>query len=189
MNESKFGIDINDIPSLGKKIAKLTSLRLIGIACHIGSQIVQLEPFLEVVDSMVNTYTQLKDLGITISHINIGGGLGITYHDEHPPGIREYATALQEKLRQYQVEIIIEPGRAIVGNAGILLSRIEYLKHTQNKNFAIIDAGMNDLLRPSLYDAWQNILPVESRAGERKSYDIGPVCESADFLGKTVSSP
>lgn len=185
LNESKFGIDINDILALGKKITTLKSVKLIGIACHIGSQIVQLEPFLQVVDRMVQMYEDLKKIGITITDINIGGGLGITYHDEHPPGIREYAHALKDKLSQYNVEIIIEPGRAIVGNAGILLSRIEYLKHTQNKNFAIIDAGMNDLLRPALYDAWQNILPVKSRSGERKAYDIaGPVCESADFLGK-----
>jgi diaminopimelate decarboxylase len=185
LNESKFGIEIDDILALGKKIKTLSSLRLIGIACHIGSQIVQLDPFLEVIERMAETYKQLRDIGMTLKHINIGGGLGITYHDEHPPGIREYAHALQEKLRSYDVEIIIEPGRAIVGNAGILLTRIEYLKHTQHKNFAIIDAGMNDLLRPALYDAWQNILPVTSRSGERKSYDIaGPVCESADFLGK-----
>lgn len=185
LNESKFGIDINDVIPLAKKISSMSSVRLIGIACHIGSQIVQLGPFLEVVDHLVSTYNQLRNLGITIQHINIGGGLGITYHDEHPPGVREYAHALQEKLSQYNVEVIIEPGRAIVGNAGILLSRIEYLKHTQHKNFAIIDAGMNDLLRPALYDAWQNILPVELRTTEKKSYDIaGPVCESADFLGK-----
>lgn len=185
LNESKFGIDINDIPALGKKISSLSSLSLIGIACHIGSQIVQLNPFLEVVDKMLDTYKQLQAIGISLEHINIGGGLGITYHDEHPPGIREYAHALKEKLKPYRVEVIIEPGRAIVGNAGILLSRIEYLKHTQHKNFAIIDAGMNDLLRPALYDAWQNIIPVISRGGERKAYDIaGPVCESSDFLGK-----
>jgi diaminopimelate decarboxylase len=185
LNESKFGIDINEILALGKKITGLSSLRLIGIACHIGSQIVQLEPFLQVVDRMIGLYEELKKMGMTLQHINIGGGLGITYHDEHPPGIREYAHALKEKLELYDVELIIEPGRAIVGNAGILLARIEYLKHTQHKNFAIIDAGMNDLLRPALYDAWQNIIPVESRGGERKSYDIaGPVCESADFLGK-----
>lgn len=185
LNESKFGIDINDVLPLAKKISNMSSLRLIGIASHIGSQIVQLAPFLEVVEYLLNTYHQLRDLGFNIQHINIGGGLGITYHDEHPPGIREYANALQEKLRQNNVEVIIEPGRAIVGNAGILLSRIEYLKHTQHKNFAIIDAGMNDLLRPALYDAWQNILPVELRNTDKKYYDIaGPVCESADFLGK-----
>lgn len=185
LNESKFGIDINDILALGKKITGMHSLRLIGIACHIGSQIVQLKPFLEVVDRMIEMYGELKKMGIPIEHINIGGGLGITYHDEHPPGIREYAHALSDELSETPVEVIIEPGRAIVGNAGILLSKIEYLKETNSKNFAIIDAGMNDLLRPALYDAWQNILPVESRGGERKSYDIaGPVCESADFLGK-----
>lgn len=185
LNESKFGIDIHDIIPLAQKISSLSSVRLIGIASHIGSQIVQLEPFLEVVDHLIATYVQLKELGITLQHLNIGGGLGITYHDEHPPGICEYARALKEKLHPCNVEVIIEPGRAIVGNAGVLLSRIEYLKHTQHKNFAIIDAGMNDLLRPALYDAWQNIIPVQLRDTEKKLYDIaGPVCESADFLGK-----
>jgi len=146
---------------------------------------VQMAPFLTVVTRLLETYHQLQDTGISIQHINIGGGLGITYHDEHPPGIREYAHELRDKLHQHNVEIILEPGRAIVGNAGILLTRIEYLKHTGQKNFAIIDAGMNDLLRPALYDAWQNVLPVELRDIEKKIYDIaGPVCESADFLGK-----
>jgi diaminopimelate decarboxylase len=185
LNESKFGIDINDIIPLAKRISTLPSLKLIGIASHIGSQIVHLDPFLQVIDRLLMTYNQLSELGIRPSHINIGGGLGITYHDEHPPGIREYAHALQEKIKKQNIEIIIEPGRAIVGNAGVLLSRIEYLKHTQHKNFAIIDAGMNDLLRPALYDAWQNILPVQLRNTEKKRYDIaGPVCESSDFLGK-----
>ncbi|MBX3709160.1 MAG: diaminopimelate decarboxylase [Gammaproteobacteria bacterium] len=185
LNESKFGIDINDVISLAKKISALDSVQLIGIASHIGSQIVHLDPFLKVIDRLLDVYKQLQQIGINLQHINIGGGLGITYHDEHPPGIREYAQALQDKLHQQNIRVIIEPGRAIVGNAGILLSRIEYLKHTQHKNFAIIDAGMNDLLRPALYDAWQTILPVESRQTEKKLYDIaGPVCESADFLGK-----
>jgi len=185
LNESKFGIDISEMLALQEKILTLPSLRLIGIACHIGSQIVELQPFLEVVDKMIEIYKQLQDAHVSIQHINIGGGLGIVYHDEHPPGIREYAKVLCEKLRAYDVEIIIEPGRAIVGNAGVLLSRIEYIKETPNKNFAILDAGMNDLLRPALYDAWQTILPVISRSGERKTYDIaGPVCESADFIGK-----
>jgi len=185
LEESKFGIEIDSIIPLAKKIATMPALRLIGIACHIGSQIVQLEPFLKVVDRLLTTYHELQDIGISVQHINIGGGLGITYHDEHPPGIREYVHALQDKLRQHEVEVIIEPGRAIVGNAGVLLSRIEYLKHTQQRNFAVIDAGMNDLLRPALYDAWQNIMPVALRNTEKKTYDIaGPVCESADFLGK-----
>lgn len=185
LDESKFGIFIEDIMPLAKKIKQMPALRLIGIASHIGSQIVSLEPFLLVVDRLLGVYGQLSSLGITLKHINIGGGLGITYHDEHPPGIKEYAHALQKKLLDHDLEVIIEPGRAIVGNAGVLLTRIEYLKHTPHKNFAIIDAGMNDLLRPALYDAWQTILPAEKHQKEKKKYDIaGPVCESADFLGK-----
>lgn len=186
LNESKFGIDIYDVLPLAKKMETLSSLHLIGIASHIGSQIVQLTPFLKVVDCLLEIYKELEKLGMKLQHINIGGGLGITYHDEHPPGIREYAHKLQEKLQDYDIEVVLEPGRAIVGNAGVLLSRVEYLKHTQHKNFALIDAGMNDLLRPALYDAWQNILPVELHNQlEKKFYDIaGPVCESADFLGK-----
>lgn len=185
LNESKFGIEIDNIIPLAKKIVNLPALRLIGIASHIGSQIVKIAPFLEVVDRLLETHHQLQQIGIDIQHINIGGGLGITYHDEHPPGIREYAHALQDKLKNHPIEVILEPGRAIVGNAGVLLSRIEYLKHTQHKNFAIIDAGMNDLLRPALYDAWQSIQPVELHDTETKIYDIaGPVCESTDFLGK-----
>ena len=185
LSESKFGIDIDNIIPLAKKITELPSLNLVGIASHIGSQIVQLAPFLEVVDRLLTSYEKLRQIGINIQHINIGGGLGITYHDEHPPGIREYANALKERLSDHPVELIIEPGRAIVGNAGVLLTRIEYLKHTPHKNFAIIDAGMNDLLRPALYDAWQKILPVEIRDIPTKIYDIaGPVCESTDFLGR-----
>jgi len=185
LDESKFGIFIDDVMPIAKKLSGMPSLRLIGIASHIGSQIVSLSPFLLVIERLLGVYQQLCDIGLKIEHINIGGGLGITYHDEHPPGIREYAQALQKKMEPYDLEIIIEPGRAIVGNAGVLITHIEYLKHTQNKNFALIDAGMNDLLRPALYDAWQNILPVEIHAIEKTKYDIaGPVCESADFLGK-----
>ena len=156
LDESKFGIFINDVIPIAKKLAKMPSLRLIGIASHIGSQIVRMEPFLLVIDRLLEVNKQLIDIGIKIQHVNIGGGLGIVYHDEHPPGIKEYAHALQKKLEQYNLEIIIVPGRAIVGNAGVLISRIEYLKQTQSKNFALIDAGMNDLLRPALYDAYRN---------------------------------
>ena len=185
LDESKFGIFIDDVIHIAKKLATMPSLRLIGIASHIGSQIVRMEPFLLVIDRLLEVNKQLIDIGIKIQHVNIGGGLGIVYHDEHPPGIKEYAHALQKKLEQYNLEIIIEPGRAIVGNAGVLISRVEYLKQTQSKNFALIDAGMNDLLRPALYDAWQNILPVEIHDMDKTKYDIaGPVCESSDFLGK-----
>lgn len=185
MKENKFGIEMNEVISLCKRISSFNSLHLIGIACHIGSQLTEIEPFLLAVDKLLEIYNQLKTMDIHIQHLNIGGGLGIIYQDEQPPSIHEYAKALQEKLTGLPLEIILEPGRAIVGNAGVLLTRIEYLKHTSQKNFAIVDAGMNDLVRPALYDAWQGILPVNLRNDAKKKYDIaGPVCESADFLGK-----
>lgn len=185
LKENKFGIDFNDVIPLTRKLPSLTSLKLVGIACHIGSQIIKLNPFIRAIDRLLDIHKQLQNAGIQIQHINVGGGLGIVYHEEHPPTIQEYAKALQDKLTKCGLEIIFEPGRYIVGNAGVLLTRIEYLKHTLQKNFAIVDAGMNDLIRPALYEAWQNILPVELIADRKKLYDIaGPVCESADFLGK-----
>ncbi|RDI43776.1 diaminopimelate decarboxylase [Aquicella lusitana] len=185
LKENKFGIEINKIIPLGRQLASASHLRLIGIASHIGSQIVKLNPFLSAANRLLDIYLELRKSGINVQHINVGGGLGITYHDEHPPAIAEYVKALQQKFLKHPVEIIIEPGRSIVGNAGALLTRIEYLKHTSQKNFVIVDTGMNDLLRPALYNAWQAILPVELRNSEKRTYDIaGPVCESADFLGK-----
>lgn len=185
LKENKFGIDMTDVMPLCRKLSSLPALRLVGIASHIGSQITDLNPFSLAIDRLLEIYHQLKEMGITLKHINIGGGLGIVYHDENPPSITDYANMLSEKLRHFPIELMIEPGRSIVGNAGILLTKIEYLKHNHRKNFAIIDAGMNDLLRPALYNAWQNILPVTLRHTTKKLYDIaGPVCESADFLGK-----
>jgi len=185
LSENKFGIDINNVIPLCRRLSSMPSLRLIGIASHIGSQIVELTPFLRNIDSLLDVYHQLCDMDITLKHINIGGGLGIAYHHEHPPAIFDYAKALQTKLAHLPVEIILEPGRAIIGNAGILLTRVEYLKQNGQKKFAIVDAGMNDLLRPALYHAWQEIIPVVLRTIEKQKYDIaGPVCESADFLGK-----
>lgn len=188
LNENKFGIAKNEIIPLCHTLSSFSALRLIGLASHIGSQIVDLQPFLLTINHLLDIYKQLSEIGINIQHINMGGGLGIIYRNEHPPGIADYAKALQEKLSAYDVEIILEPGRAIVGDAGSLLTRIEYVKLTSHKNFAIVDAGMNDLLRPALYDAWQDILPVELHQEAKKQYDIaGPVCESADFLGKDRS--
>lgn len=185
LSENKFGIDMYDIIPLCRKLSSLSSLRLIGLASHIGSQIVELNPFLLNIDCLLGLYHQLREIGIMLSHINIGGGLGITYREEQPPAIFEYAKALQTKISAYPLEVILEPGRAIIGNAGILLTRVEYLKSHREKNFAIVDAGMNDILRPALYNAWQDIIPVSLRDRETKCYDIaGPVCESADFLGK-----
>lgn len=185
LSENKFGIDIKDVIPLCCEVASMKSLQLIGIASHIGSQIVDLTPLLLNVDCLLEVYQQLHAKGIILKHINIGGGLGITYHKENPPGILDYAQALEAKMKDYPLEVILEPGRAIVGNAGILLTRIEYLKHNKQKNFAIVDAGMNDLLRPALYNAWQEIMPVTLRDIKKRHYDIaGPVCESSDVIGK-----
>ncbi len=185
LKENKFGIDTNNVIALCQQIKNFSHLNLIGLACHIGSQIIELEPFSLAIDHLLNLYNTLKSQHILLKHLNIGGGLGITYRHEQPPPVKAYAELLQQKCAGYPIEIIIEPGRAMVGNAGILLTKIEYLKHTAQKNFIIVDAGMNDLLRPALYNAWQSILPVKKHKGVAKLYDIaGPVCESADFLGK-----
>lgn len=185
MNENKFGVTSSEAIEVCQKIHAMTALNLIGIACHIGSQITELEPFQAAMDFLIDTYEKLKTLGILLNTINVGGGLGIAYGQEQPPAIADYAAIICQKMANYPVEIIIEPGRAIIGNAGVLLTRVEYIKHNSHKNFAIVDAGMNDLMRPALYQAWQQILPVELRAGKKVKYDIvGPVCESSDFLGK-----
>ncbi|MES2217543.1 MAG: diaminopimelate decarboxylase [Pseudomonadota bacterium] len=186
MKENKFGIDIADVLPLCAKIKTFSNLNLIGIACHIGSQLTTITPFLSAIDRVLDLVAQLKQQGFTLQQLDLGGGLGIRYHNEEPPTINEYVMGLREHLADCPLEIILEPGRAITANAGILLTRIEYLKHTQHKNFAIVDAAMNDLMRPALYNAWQQILPVElNNKHPEKIYDIvGPVCETADFLGR-----
>lgn len=188
MRDNKFGMELIDLIPLFKKISDMTSIHLIGIGSHIGSQITELEPFLLAMDHLLAIYSTLKEQGIKIKYINIGGGLGITYRNEQPPSITEYAQALQRKLGSLPLTLILEPGRSIVGNAGVLLTKIEYIKNSGDKHFAIIDAGMNDLVRPALYNAWQNIMPVIEHHGPMLTYDIaGPVCESSDFLGKERS--
>jgi diaminopimelate decarboxylase len=186
MKENKFGIEIETVLPLCAAIKNMPHLKLIGIACHIGSQITDLTPFVDAIDRVLELATVMAQLDIKLEHINIGGGLGVTYQDEQLPSIKEYVKTLCEKFAKQPYEIIIEPGRALTANAGILLTQVEHLKHTTYKNFAIVDAAMNDLLRPSLYNAWQRILPVSAiSSAEEKLYDIvGPVCESADFLGK-----
>lgn len=185
LKENKFGIEIKKTIALCQQIATSSHLQLIGLACHIGSQIIDLEPFSLALDQLIHLYHQLDKLGISIQYFNIGGGLGIAYQNETVPSINEYADLIHKKIASLPVEVIIEPGRAIAGNAGILLTTIEYVKTTSDKNFAIVDAAMNDLLRPALYHAWQPILPVNLLDIEKNTYDIvGPVCESADFLGK-----
>lgn len=186
LHENKFGIEIEDALPLCLLIKSMPNVKLVGIACHIGSQLTELEPFLEAIDSTLKLVDELIAQDIHLKYINFGGGLGVRYHDETPPPIHQYIYALVNKAQKYNLEIILEPGRAIVANAGVLLTTVEYLKHSANKNFAIVDAGMNDLIRPALYEAWQNIIPVKSpEHNDPKTYDIvGPVCESADFLGK-----
>lgn len=186
LNENKFGIAHADALSIVEKIQSLPHLKLIGIGSHIGSQLTEVSPFVEAIQRLLELAHQLQAKGIALQHINIGGGLGIPYRHETPPTIQEYAKALIPAFASFPGEIVLEPGRTIVANAGILLTTIEYLKETPHKNFAIVDAAMNDLLRPALYDAWHEIKPVRLRKkGVSKLYDVvGPVCESADFLGK-----
>jgi diaminopimelate decarboxylase len=186
LNSNKFGIDSDLILPLCQSLQNNPYCRLTGIACHIGSQLTELSPFLAAIDQMLALAARIQARGIPLQHLDIGGGLGVRYQDETPPAIEEYAAAVREKFAGCPLEIIIEPGRALTANAGILLTRVEYLKHTPYKNFAIVDTGMNDLLRPALYGAWHPVLPIARRAAEEeKIYDIvGPVCESADFIGK-----
>ncbi len=186
LRENKFGIDIARAAHVYARAAASEHLKVVGIDCHIGSQLTELGPFTEALDRVLALAGRLSEAGIDIHHLDLGGGLGIAYRDEHPPLPHEYAQALFERLKDSPYEILIEPGRAIMGNAGILLTRVEYLKHSPHKNFAVVDAAMNDLLCPSLYGAWQDIIPVMPREDmDATRYDIvGPICETGDFLGK-----
>ncbi len=185
LKENKFGIELSDVMPLCQKIKSLNNIKLISIGCHIGSQLTELDPFLEALDCLLDLIQKLKSAQLDLHYLNLGGGLGIAYRDETPPAISDYISAIRNKLAPSKLELILEPGRIIVANAGILVTKVEYLKHNDHKNFAIVDAGMNDLIRPVLYDAWHNIIPVSEKNGNKTHYDIvGPVCESADFFGK-----
>jgi diaminopimelate decarboxylase len=186
LKENKFGIDIQSAIHEYRRAAQLANIEVVGIDCHIGSQLTEAEPFLDALERVLGLVDQLQAEGIALKHLDLGGGLGICYRDEQPPLPSDYIAALLAKLAGRRFEIMLEPGRAIVGNAGILLTQVEYLKPTQGKNFAIVDAAMNDLVRPSLYGAWQNIIPANTdSSAELITWDIvGPVCETGDFLGK-----
>lgn len=185
LNENKFGIYLSEVLSLCDKIRNMPNINLVGLASHIGSQLTELEPLLTAIDCLLDLSNELIKRGVKLQYLNFGGGLGVTYQDETPPTITEYLKAVTEKLAHCPFEIILEPGRSLVANTGILLTKIEYLKHTPHKNFAIVDAAMNDLIRPALYDAWHDIKVVNNTNLSSESYDIvGPVCETADFLGK-----
>ncbi len=186
LKENKFGIDINAAIEIYRQANRMPHIDVQGVDCHIGSQLTDNAPFLNALERVLVLIDQLSEDGIVIHHLDIGGGLGIRYHDETPPQPAEYAQAIMENLGGRDLEVLIEPGRAIVGNAGILLTRVEYLKPGEYKNFAIVDAAMNDLLRPALYSAWQEIIPVNTASTAPKlNYDVvGPICETGDFLGK-----
>lgn len=186
LKENKFGIAIENALEAYQHAASLPNIEVVGIDCHIGSQLTETRPFLDALDKVLALVEKLKATGILLKHLDLGGGLGIQYHDETPPEPAEYISAILARLGQTDLEIMLEPGRAIVGNAGILVTRVEYLKPTEHKNFAIVDAAMNDLIRPALYSAWQEIIPVQlgSNATEILWDIVGPVCETGDFLGK-----
>jgi diaminopimelate decarboxylase len=186
LKENKFGIDIHQAHRVYRRAAASPHLRVVGIDCHIGSQLTQVQPFVDALERVLTLVQRLDSDGIPIRHLDIGGGLGIRYQDETPPLPAEQARALLHRLTDTPYEILLEPGRAIVGNAGILLTRVELLKLSEHKNFAVVDAAMNDLLRPALYSAWQAIIPVTPREdGTPRPYDVvGPICETGDFLGK-----
>ena len=188
LKENKFGIAIDDALEVYQQAAQLEGLTVIGIDCHIGSQLTTTTPFADALDRVLAMIDTLATQGIMIEHLDIGGGLGVRYKDETPPTPADYANALLPKLAGRQLKVYLEPGRAIAANAGILLTKVEFLKPTAYKNFAIIDAAMNDLIRPSLYSAWMDIIAVTPRSGEAKNYDVvGAVCETGDFLGKDRS--
>ncbi len=185
LKSNKFGIAIDKAAHHYRQAADMEHIEVMGIDCHIGSQITQLAPFTDALKRVLALVDQLAQQGITLHHIDIGGGYGIRYRDENPPPLADYARAINETLGDRPQTVLMEPGRAIAGNAGVLLTQVLYLKEGEEKNFAIIDAAMNDLIRPSLYGAWQEILPLQPREGKGKLFDlVGPVCETGDFLGK-----
>ena len=187
LKENKFGVSVDEAREVYKLAATLPHVKITGMDCHIGSQLTELQPFLDATDRLIRLMEQLKEDGITLKHLDLGGGLGVTYTDETPPHPSDYATALLNKLKDYEdLEIILEPGRAIAANAGILVAKIQYLKSNESRNFAITDTGMNDMIRPALYEAYMNIIEIDRTLGREKAiYDVvGPVCETSDFLGK-----
>jgi len=186
LKENKFGIAIEQAEDVYRQAQTMTNLNVVGIDCHIGSQLTSVTPFVDALKRVLKLIDKLADQGINLTHLDIGGGLGITYQDETPPSPAEYSAALRDVLQGRDLEILLEPGRAIAGNAGILVTKIEYIKSTEDRQFAIVDAAMNDLLRPALYQSWQEIQTViKDDTVESHTYDIvGPICETGDFLGK-----
>ena len=186
LKQNKFGVAYAEAFELYRKAAAMPHLHVTGMDCHIGSQLTEISPFLAAAEKIFALVDRLAAEGIRLEHLDLGGGLGICYDDETPPAIADYAAALLQALQGRSEKLIIEPGRVLVGNAGVLLTRVEYLKHGEEKNFAIVDAAMNDLMRPALYDAYHHIQPVRLHDVASQQYEVvGPVCETGDFLGHT----
>lgn len=186
LKENKFGIAISDAPAVYRRAASLPGIQIKGIDCHIGSQLTDITPFLDALDRVLLLLDELADHGISIHHLDLGGGLGVTYRDEQVPPVGEYVAAVKDRIAGRNLELFFEPGRSIVANAGALLMQVLYLKPTEHKNFAVVDAAMNDNIRPALYQAWQAIVPLQQQSSTpEQTWDIvGPVCESGDFLGR-----
>lgn len=186
LKENKFGIAFDRAKAVYARAAHMPQLKITGIDCHIGSQLTEVSPFLDALERVLALVDELAETGIQIEHLDLGGGLGVTYKDESPPPVETYVKAILDKLGDRKVSLVLEPGRSIVANAGILLTRVLYLKPTEMKNFAIVDAAMNDNIRPALYQAWQKVVPVRTtQTTETQNWDIvGPICETGDFLAK-----
>ncbi|MCQ4286779.1 diaminopimelate decarboxylase [Pseudomonas stutzeri] len=185
LKENKFGIAIADAEAVYARAHELSNLDVVGVDCHIGSQLTSLPPFLDALDRLLALIDRLAVAGIRIRHLDLGGGLGVRYRDEQPPLAGDYIKAVRQRIEGRDLALVFEPGRSIVANAGLLLTRVEYLKHTEHKDFAIVDAAMNDLIRPALYQAWMDVVAVQPREGQPRHYDIvGPICETGDFLAK-----
>jgi diaminopimelate decarboxylase len=186
LRDNKFGVDMDTALAIYRRAAELDAIEITGIDCHIGSQLTQISPFIDALQRLLNIVDQLASEGIAIRHMDVGGGLGVRYQDETPPPIADYVSAIRAEIADRELTLMFEPGRSIVANAGMLLTRVDYLKTNADNNFAIVDAAMNDMIRPALYQAWLDILPVTNHVDvPSQQYDIvGPVCESADFLGK-----
>ncbi|MDH3992699.1 MAG: diaminopimelate decarboxylase [Gammaproteobacteria bacterium] len=186
LRENKFGVGMEEALTVYQRAAELPHIEVVGMDCHIGSQLTEISPFIDALKRLLALIDSLSASGITIRHLDLGGGLGVRYRDEQPPSIADYIAAIRAELTGRDLQLLFEPGRSIAANAGVLVTRVEYLKPTPEHNFALVDAAMNDMIRPALYQAWLDIQPVEqSDAGEHALWDVvGPVCETGDFLGK-----
>lgn len=185
LKDNKFGIDIHSAVAVYQQAQAMAHIDVHGIDCHIGSQLTDTAPFLDAMDRVLALMDELAEQSIQIRHLDLGGGLGVTYRDEQVPAVGDYIAQVRERLGDRQVTLMFEPGRSLVANAGVLLTEVLYLKHNEHKNFAVVDAAMNDMLRPSLYKAWMDLQPLSTRKGDKQVYDVvGPICETGDFIAK-----